>query len=125
MLNNKALTLLEILIVVLILGIIVTFAVTSFTGSRLEAQRVRVMADLEELRKAFGTYAIMDSQSKYPTSIYSLITAGLIKEVPRDPWKSNYELQIRNISTPSGPKPVIFIGSYHKDTIEIQVGFYE
>lgn len=54
--QQQGFTLIEVMIVVVIIGIITSIAVYSFSGSSQDAQRARAMADLASINDALGRY---------------------------------------------------------------------
>ncbi len=88
-------TLIELLIVIGIIGLLATLAVTGVNVARAKARDAKRSADVSQLQKAFSLYAT--SQSRYPVAATELCVNGsdavsvdlkakdVMKIVPGDP----------------------------------------
>ena len=81
-------TLIELLVVIVIIGILASFAVASFTSAQAKGRDSRRKADLDALKKALELYRT-DTQGAtyYPGTIGALTSGSVkyIKAVPTDP----------------------------------------
>ena len=102
--RQKGFTLLEILVVVLILGLLISIAAPRLLGREDDAKVVKARADIAALEQALGMYKL--DSGNYPTSDQGLEAlveeptrgdaprnwrdGGYMERVPLDPWDSPY-----------------------------------
>lgn len=75
------------MIVMLIIGILMTLAIPSFTSAVKHARESVLKEDLHVMRAAIDSYT-MDKQ-KAPQSLEDLVTDGYLKAIPEDPFTHN------------------------------------
>ncbi len=80
-------TLIELLIVVSIIGILATMAVPSYQTSLTKAKEAALRQDLMTLRDVLDQHRA--DQGKYPTSLQTLVSAGYLRTVPKDPFTNS------------------------------------
>jgi general secretion pathway protein G len=103
-LNQKesGFTLLELMVVVLILGILVTLVVPKVIDRPDEAKIVKVKSDLRALENALGMYKLdnhkypstddgLEALVKKPESATKWPDGGYIARLPKDPWGTDYQ----------------------------------
>src|ERR1700691_3629448 len=76
-------TLLEMMIVMVIMGILLSIALPIYNQSVLKARESVLRNDLFELRKLISQYTL--DKQKAPQSLDDLVQAGYIKQIPKDP----------------------------------------
>jgi general secretion pathway protein G len=76
-------TLLEMMIVIIIMGILLSIALPIYNQSVLKARESVLRNDLFELRKLISQYTL--DKQKAPQSLDDLVQAGYIKQLPKDP----------------------------------------
>jgi general secretion pathway protein G len=76
-------TLLEMMIVIIIMGILLSIALPIYNQSVLKARESVLRNDLFELRKLISQYTL--DKQKAPQSLDDLVSAGYIKQIPKDP----------------------------------------
>ena len=76
-------TLIELMIVMVIIGILAAVAIPAYTRSVLAAREAALREDLYEMRRSIDSYTV--DKQKAPQSLQDLVTAGYLKEIPRDP----------------------------------------
>ena len=95
--RQEGYTLLEILVVVMILGLLISLAAPRILGRTDEARVTKGMADIKAIETALGMYKL-DSGS-YPTTeqgLAALVTPtegrseGYLERVPLDPWSREF-----------------------------------
>lgn len=84
--NARGFTLIELMIVVAIVGILATIAVPSYQASLIKARETVLRQDLFTLRELLDHHRA--DKGKYPSSLDSLVTAGYLRALPRDPFTS-------------------------------------
>ncbi len=89
-------TLIELMIVVSIIGILATIAVPSYQSSLLKARETVLRQDLFTLRELLDQHRA--DRGEYPSSLDSLVEAGYLRALPKDPftnststWQEMYE----------------------------------
>jgi general secretion pathway protein G len=85
-------TLLEMMIVMVIMGILISIALPIYNQSVVRARESVLRNDLFELRKLISQYTL--DKQKAPQSLDDLVSAGYIKVVPKDPMtnEANWEV---------------------------------
>jgi general secretion pathway protein G len=81
--RNSGFTLLEMMIVIFIIAIILAIAVPRYNLSLQQARESVLRNDLFELRKLLSQYTL--DKQKAPQSLEDLVSAGYLKEIPKDP----------------------------------------
>lgn len=89
---KRAFTLLEIMVVVVIIGIVATIAVTSLdlTGTSNEAKREATRVTLNRVASAVELYKIKNNDTP---SFDRLISAKFLKKQPKDAWGGTLTIQ--------------------------------
>ncbi|MFZ0782668.1 MAG: prepilin-type N-terminal cleavage/methylation domain-containing protein [Candidatus Sulfotelmatobacter sp.] len=84
-------TLLEMMIVIVIMGILLSIALPIYTQSILRSREAVLKNDLFELRKLISQYTL--DKQKAPQSLDDLVQGGYIKTIPKDPMtgEANWE----------------------------------
>jgi general secretion pathway protein G len=94
-------TLLELLIVISIILILATVVLPSYRQSITRAREAVLKDDLHNLRSLIDQYTV--DKQKAPQSLDDLVTAGYIREIPKDPftnssqsWKVDFDNSVSN-----------------------------
>ncbi len=107
--GNAGFTLLEMMIVMIIMGILLSIALPIYTQSVVRAREAVLRNDLFELRKLISQYTL--DKQKAPQSLDDLVSAGYLKEIPKDPMthEANWEPKMEEsvISSPDQQDPGI------------------
>jgi len=82
--GSNGFTLIELMIVVSIVGILATLAVPSYQSSVVKAKEAALRQDLSTLRDVLDQHKA--DQGKYPRSLASLVGAGYLRGIPKDPF---------------------------------------
>lgn len=77
-------TLMELLIVMAIIGILTSTAALVYRHSVTKAREAALKQDLYHMRECINQYNA--DRGKYPPSLNSLVEAGYLRDVPRDPF---------------------------------------
>jgi len=96
--RQKGFTLIEILVVVMILGLLISLAAPRIIGRTDDARVVKAMADMRAIEEALDLYRL--DTGSYPGTelgLEVLVEAGLegrsggyLERVPLDPWNSPF-----------------------------------
>lgn len=81
--RNRAFTLIEILIVVVILGILAAIVVPQFTSASDDAAQSSVRSTLQTVRAQLELYKF--DNGAYPADIATLVTGGYLQQSPQAP----------------------------------------
>ena len=82
--KSQGFTLIELMIVIALMVILVSIAVPSYQRSIITARESVLRQDLFQLRSLISQYTL--DKQKAPQSLEDLISAGYIKQVPKDPF---------------------------------------
>lgn len=85
--RQEGFTLIELLIVVSIIGILATMAVPTYQTSVIKAKEAVLRQDLMTLRDVLDQHRA--DQGKYPASLQTLVSAGYLRTVPKDPFTNS------------------------------------
>jgi general secretion pathway protein G len=85
-------TLLEMMIVIIIMGILLSIALPIYNQSIVRSREAVLRNDLFELRKLISQYTL--DKQKAPQSLDDLVQGGYIKIIPKDPMtnEANWEV---------------------------------
>src|ERR1700684_216924 len=81
--RSRGFTLLEMIIVMSIILILVSIALPIYNQSVLRSREAVLRQDLFELRSLISQYTL--DKQKAPQSLDDLVTAGYLKQLPKDP----------------------------------------
>jgi general secretion pathway protein G len=89
--RQRGFTLLEMMIVMIIMGILISIALPIYSQSVVRAREAVLRNDLFELRKLISQYTL--DKQKAPQSLDDLVQAGYLKSIPKDPMtnEANWE----------------------------------
>ena len=82
--QQRGFTLIELMVVISIIVILLSLAIPNYTSSILHAKETALRDDLYTLRSLIDQYTL--DKQKAPTSLQDLVTAGYLKELPKDPF---------------------------------------
>ena len=90
--RNSGFTLLEMMIVMIIIGILLSVALPIYNQALVRARESVLRNDLFEMRKLISQYTL--DKQKAPQSLEDLVSAGYIKAIPKDPMtnETNWEV---------------------------------
>lgn len=87
--GQRGFTLMELLIVMAIIGILTSTAALVYRHSVTKAREAALKQDLYHMRECINQYNA--DRGKYPPSLNSLVEAGYLRDVPRDPFTETNE----------------------------------
>ena len=85
-------TLLELMIVISIIIILVSVALPQYQKTIMHTRETILSYDLDTMRKLIDQYAA--DKGKLPQSLDDLVTAGYMRDVPKDPITDNKDWNI-------------------------------
>ena len=85
--QSRGFTLLELMIVISIIIILVSVALPQFQKTIMHARETVLRDDLFKMRSLIDQYAA--DKGKLPQSLDDLVTAGYMRELPKDPITDN------------------------------------
>jgi general secretion pathway protein G len=90
--RSAGFTLLEMMIVMIVMGILISIALPIYTTSLLRAREAVLRQDLFTLRSLISQYTL--DKQKAPQSLDDMIQGGYLKIIPKDPMtnESNWEV---------------------------------
>jgi general secretion pathway protein G len=90
-------SLLEMMIVLIIMGVLLSIAVPIYTQSLVRSREAVLRNDLFELRKLIYQYTL--DKQKAPQSLDDLVSGGYIKVIPKDPMtnEANWEVKQEDV----------------------------
>jgi general secretion pathway protein G len=90
--HSAGFTLLEMMIVMIVMGILISIAVPIYTTSLLKSREAVLRQDLFTLRSLISQYTL--DKQKAPQSLDDLIQGGYLKIIPKDPMTNepNWEV---------------------------------
>lgn len=89
--NQEGFTLIELLVVIVIIGLLATIVIINVMPAQDTARRRKAEADVATLEQAVEMYHL--TKLSYPKSadgLQTVLQAGIIKRLPKDPWGNPY-----------------------------------
>lgn len=93
--RNKGFSLTELMVVVMIMAIMSTFAMQYYSSTMENTRRTKAIQDLEGIKQAIKMYHLQ-SGNQYPPSIDALV-GKYLSQAPVDPWGSSYRLDTQKL----------------------------
>ena len=86
---RRGFTLLELMVVISIILILLSFAVPAYQQHIRKAREAVLKEDLYQMRSAIDQYSL--DKLRAPQSLEDLVSAGYLREVPLDPFTNSRE----------------------------------
>ncbi|HYE25247.1 MAG TPA: prepilin-type N-terminal cleavage/methylation domain-containing protein [Clostridia bacterium] len=87
--RQRGFTLLELMIVMSVIVILMTVAIPNYQRSMVQARETVLRNNLFTLRSVIDQYTL--DKQKAPQSLQDLVSAGYLRELPRDPMTNSSE----------------------------------
>ena len=102
MMNHKGFTLIELMVVIVILGILATFAIQNFSGRTDQARIVKAEQDIRTLESALQLYKLdyfvypgteegLEVLTNPPATPKGNTPEPYMNSLPKDPWNNDYQ----------------------------------
>jgi general secretion pathway protein G len=86
---DRGFTLIELMVVIVILGLLVTIVAPNFQGILGGAKMDIARSQMANLEKTVDIFRLQ--KGRLPDTLDELVSAGLMESVPTDPWGGNYQ----------------------------------
>ncbi len=90
--KQRGLTLIELMVVISIISILLSFAIPLFKRSILRAKETTLRNDLFTLRRMIDEYTY--DKKKAPQALDDLVAGGYLKQIPEDPMTHDTNWQV-------------------------------
>src|ERR1041384_2789504 len=110
-------TLLELMIVISILIILVSVALPQYQKTTMHARETMLRYDLDTMRKLIDQYSA--DKGKLPQSLDDLVSAGYMREVPKDPITDNKDWTIETGDDPYSTEGGTGVTNVHSAASEV------
>jgi len=110
-------TLLELMIVISIIIILVSVALPQYQKTIMHTRETILSYDLGTMRKLLDQYAA--DKGKLPQSLDDLVTAGYMREVPKDPITDNKDWNIVTGDDPYSSEGGTGVTDVHSSSSEV------
>ena len=110
-------TLLELMIVISILIILVSVALPQYQKTTMHARETMLRYDLDTMRKLIDQYSA--DKGKLPQSLDDLVSAGYMRDVPKDPITDNKDWTIETGDDPYSTEGGTGVTNVHSSSSEV------
>jgi len=110
-------TLLELMIVISILIILVSVALPQYQKTTMHARETILRHDLVTMRKLIDEYSA--DKGKLPQSLDDLVSAGYMRELPKDPITDNKDWTIETGDDPYSTEGGTGVTNVHSSSSEV------
>jgi general secretion pathway protein G len=114
---QRGFTLLELMIVISILIILVSVALPQYQKTTMHARETILRHDLVTMRKLIDEYSA--DKGKLPQSLDDLVSAGYMREVPKDPITDNKDWTIETGDDPYSTEGGTGVTNVHSAASEV------
>jgi general secretion pathway protein G len=114
---SKGFTLLELMIVISIIIILVSVALPQYQKTIMHTRETILSYDLNTMRKLLDEYAA--DKGKLPQSLDDLVTAGYMRDVPKDPITDNKDWNIVTGDDPYSTEGGTGVTDVHSSSSEV------
>ena len=100
--NSRGFTLMELMIVISLILILVSISIPAYNQSILRAKESVLKQDLFQLRSLISQYTL--DKQKAPQALDDLISAGYLKQLPKDPMTGQADWTVEQEDTVMSPE---------------------
>jgi len=115
--QSRGFTLLELMIVISILIILVSVALPQYQKTTMHARETILRHDLVTMRKLIDEYSA--DKGKLPQSLDDLVSAGYMRELPKDPITDNKDWTIETGDDPYSTEGGTGVTNVHSSSSEV------
>ena len=90
--KSRGFTLIELMIVISLILILVSISIPAYNQSILRARESVLKQDLFQLRSLISQYTL--DKQKAPQALEDLISAGYLKQIPKDPMTGQSDWEV-------------------------------
>jgi general secretion pathway protein G len=101
--KQRGFTLIELLIVVTLIVILAGIGIATYGTSVTRAKEATLKEDLFRMNDAIDQYHA--DKGNYPQDISSLVSAGYLRQVPKDPFTNSADTWVTVMSEPDPANP--------------------
>jgi len=99
--NSRGFTLMELMIVISLILILVSISIPAYNQSILRAKESVLKQDLFQLRSLLSQYTL--DKQKAPQALDDLVSAGYLKQLPKDPMTGEANWTVQQEDTVMSP----------------------
>lgn len=108
--NQRGFTLIELLIVVTLIVVLAGIGLSTYSTSVARAKEAVLREDLFRMRDAIDQYNA--DKGAYPPDLESLVSAGYMRQIPKDPVTDSTETWQTVMAEPDPAEPTAALGVY-------------
>ncbi|HUJ96246.1 MAG TPA: prepilin-type N-terminal cleavage/methylation domain-containing protein [Terriglobales bacterium] len=99
--QSRGFTLMELMIVISLMLILLAISIPAYNRSILQAKEAVLKQDLFQLRSLISQYTL--DKQKAPQALEDLVTAGYLKQIPKDPMTGEANWTVEQEDTLMSP----------------------
>ena len=108
--DSQGFTLIELLIVITLIVVLAGIGLATYSTSITRAKEATLKEDLFRMRDAIDQYYA--DKSTYPADLSALVTAGYMRQIPKDPLTDSAETWQTTMSDSDASSPTASPGVY-------------
>ena len=100
--HSKGFTLIELLIVITLISVLAGIGIATYSTSVIRAREATLREDLYRMRDMISHYNA--DKGSDPPDLASLVTAGYMRQIPKDPFTDSADTWQTVMSEPDAPQ---------------------